>query len=62
MAPPLMVKPPVNVLAVVIGLVQGGVQSLSRAMYARLIPRDKAAELGVAILDEAQFQELLEKE
>jgi len=32
------------VLAVVIGLVQGGVQSLSRALYARLIPRDKAAE------------------
>ena len=32
------------VLAVVIGLVQGGVQSLSRAMYGRLIPRDKAAE------------------
>jgi UMF1 family MFS transporter len=32
------------VLAVVIGLVQGGVQSLSRSLYARLIPRDKAAE------------------
>ena len=32
------------VLAVVIGLVQGGVQSLSRAFYGRLIPRDKAAE------------------
>ncbi len=32
------------VLAVVIGLVQGGVQSLSRSFYARLIPEDKAAE------------------
>jgi len=32
------------VLAVVIGLVQGGVQSLSRSFYARLIPQDKAAE------------------
>jgi UMF1 family MFS transporter len=32
------------VLAVVIGLVQGGVQSLSRSMYARLIPADKSAE------------------
>jgi UMF1 family MFS transporter len=29
-------------LAVVIGLVQGGVQSLSRSLYARLIPRDRA--------------------
>jgi UMF1 family MFS transporter len=32
------------VLAVVIGLVQGGVQALSRSFYARLIPQDKAAE------------------
>jgi len=32
------------VLAVVVGLVQGGVQSLSRSMYARLIPHSKAAE------------------
>lgn len=31
-------------MAVVIGLVQGGVQSLSRSFYARLIPRDKAGE------------------
>ncbi len=31
-------------LAGVIGLVMGGVQSLSRSMYARLIPADKAAE------------------
>lgn len=31
-------------LAVAIGLVQGGIQSLSRAFYARLIPADKAAE------------------
>ncbi|MGH8503379.1 MAG: MFS transporter [Gammaproteobacteria bacterium] len=33
------------VLAVAIGLVQGGIQSLSRAFYARLIPPAKAAEL-----------------
>jgi len=32
------------ILAVVIGLVQGGVQSLSRSFYSRLIPPDKAAE------------------
>jgi len=32
------------VLATVIGLVQGGVQSLSRSLYARLIPRDKSGE------------------
>jgi UMF1 family MFS transporter len=31
-------------LAVAIGLVQGGVQSLSRSMYARLIPADKSGE------------------
>jgi len=31
-------------LAVVIGLVQGGVQSLSRSLYARLIPPEKCAE------------------
>ena len=31
-------------LAVAIGLVQGGVQSLSRSLYARLIPRSKTAE------------------
>ncbi len=31
-------------LAVIIGLVQGGIQSLSRSFYARLIPRDKAGE------------------
>ena len=31
-------------VAVAIGLVQGGVQSLSRSFYARLIPKDKAAE------------------
>lgn len=31
-------------LAIVIGLVQGGVQSLSRSFYSRLIPREKAAE------------------
>lgn len=32
------------VLAVAIGLVQGGVQSLSRSLYARLIPTEHAAE------------------
>ncbi|MCP4408443.1 MAG: MFS transporter [Gammaproteobacteria bacterium] len=31
-------------LAVAIGLVQGGIQSLSRAFYARLVPVDKVAE------------------
>ncbi len=31
-------------LAVVIGLVQGGVQSLSRSFFARIIPEEKAAE------------------
>jgi UMF1 family MFS transporter len=32
------------VLATVIGLVQGGVQSLSRSLFARLIPKDKSGE------------------
>jgi UMF1 family MFS transporter len=32
------------VLAAVIGLVQGGIQALSRSYYARLIPKDKPAE------------------
>jgi UMF1 family MFS transporter len=32
------------VLAVVIGLAQGGIQALSRSYYSRLIPKDKAAE------------------
>lgn len=31
-------------LAIVIGLVQGGVQSLSRSLYARIIPADKSGE------------------
>ncbi|MEL7449087.1 MAG: MFS transporter [Pseudomonadota bacterium] len=31
-------------VAIVIGMVQGGVQSLSRALYARLIPPDKSGE------------------
>lgn len=31
-------------LAVAIGLVQGGIQSLSRSFFARLVPRDRAAE------------------
>lgn len=32
------------ILAVVIGLVQGGIQALSRSYYSRLIPKDQAAE------------------
>ncbi|VAW91598.1 Uncharacterized MFS-type transporter YxiO [hydrothermal vent metagenome] len=32
------------VMAIIIGLVQGGIQSLSRSFYARIIPEDKAAE------------------
>ncbi len=32
------------VLAIVIGLVQGGIQALSRSYYSRLIPADKTAE------------------
>lgn len=32
------------ILAVVIGLVQGGIQALSRSYYARLIPREQAGE------------------
>ena len=32
------------VLAVIIGLVQGGIQALSRSYYSRLIPKDKTAE------------------
>jgi UMF1 family MFS transporter len=32
------------ILAVGIGLVQGGVQSLSRSLYARIIPKNKSAE------------------
>jgi UMF1 family MFS transporter len=32
------------VMAVLIGLVQGGVQALSRSYYARLIPADQTAE------------------
>jgi UMF1 family MFS transporter len=31
-------------IAATVGLVQGGVQALSRALFARLIPRDKAGE------------------
>lgn len=31
-------------LAVLIGLVQGGIQALSRSYYARLIPRDRSAQ------------------
>jgi UMF1 family MFS transporter len=32
------------VMAVVVGCVQGGVQSLSRSLYAELIPRERAGE------------------
>lgn len=32
------------ILAVLIGLVQGGVQALSRSLYARMVPADKAGE------------------
>jgi len=32
------------ILAIVIGLVQGGIQALSRSYYSRLIPKDKAVE------------------
>jgi UMF1 family MFS transporter len=32
------------VLAIVIGLVQGGIQALSRSYYSRLIPKNQAAE------------------
>jgi UMF1 family MFS transporter len=31
-------------MAIAIGLVQGGVQALSRSLYARLIPRQASAE------------------
>jgi UMF1 family MFS transporter len=31
-------------LAVTIGLVQGGIQALSRSLYSRMIPQDKSAE------------------
>jgi UMF1 family MFS transporter len=31
-------------MAIVIGLVQGGIQSLSRSFYARIIPANKSAE------------------
>ena len=31
-------------LAIIIGLVQGGIQALSRSYYSRLIPKNKAAE------------------
>ena len=41
----MMTKPShFYMLAVMVGLVQGGVQSLSRSFFARLIPTDKAGE------------------
>jgi UMF1 family MFS transporter len=32
------------ILAVIVGLVQGGIQALSRSYYSRLIPKNQAAE------------------
>jgi UMF1 family MFS transporter len=32
------------VLAIIVGLVQGGIQALSRSFFARIIPHDKSAE------------------
>ncbi|MCK5386416.1 MAG: MFS transporter, partial [Gammaproteobacteria bacterium] len=32
------------ILAIIIGLVQGGVQALSRSFYARIIPKNQSAE------------------
>jgi UMF1 family MFS transporter len=32
------------VLAIIVGLVQGGIQALSRSFFAKIIPHDKAAE------------------
>lgn len=37
-------EPQFFAMAVAIGLVQGGIQSLSRSFYARLVPPDKSAE------------------
>ena len=37
-------EPEFYILAVVVGLVQGGVQALSRSFYSRLIPAEKSAE------------------
>lgn len=40
----LETEPQFFAMAVAIGLVQGGIQSLSRSFYARLVPPDKSAE------------------
>ncbi len=32
------------VLAIIVGLVQGGIQALSRSFFAKIIPHDKSAE------------------
>ncbi|MFC1554119.1 MFS transporter [candidate division KSB1 bacterium] len=32
------------ILAIIVGLVQGGIQALSRSFFAKIIPRDKSAE------------------
>jgi UMF1 family MFS transporter len=32
------------ILAIIVGLVMGGIQSLSRALFARIIPQNKSAE------------------
>ena len=42
---PLMTKPEhFYILAGIIGLAQGGIQSMSRSMFARLIPQHKAGK------------------
>ena len=40
----MTVKQEFYILAVMIGLVQGGIQALSRSYYSRLIPREQSAE------------------
>ncbi|MGD9022184.1 MAG: MFS transporter [Deltaproteobacteria bacterium] len=40
----MMNKQEFYILAIVIGLVQGGIQALSRSYYSRLIPKNQAAE------------------
>jgi UMF1 family MFS transporter len=44
LATQLTTAPEFYALAATIGLVQGGVQSLSRSLYARLIPPDRSGE------------------
>jgi UMF1 family MFS transporter len=40
----MTVKQEFYILAIMIGLVQGGIQALSRSYYSRLIPREQSAE------------------